>query len=119
MACEVQKKPMSSDGTPLAAVGVPNVQFARYGGTTSFGHQTGDDVHYLSADALAGAGVFAERFLRRYVTDAPVFAFARQIPDDQMKDVKEYFTNGKMPLPGEEPRKKASVRRTRSRGKKR
>jgi hypothetical protein len=119
MACEVQKKPMSSDGTPLAAVGVPNVQFARYGGTTSFGHQTGDDVHYLSADALAGAGVFAERFLRRYVTDAPVFAFARQIPDDQMKDVKEYFTNGKMPLPGEEPRKKASVRRPRSRGKKR
>jgi len=119
MACEVQKKPMSSDGTPLAAVGVPNVQFARYGGTTSFGHQTGDDVRYLSADALAGAGVFAERYLRRYVTEAPVFAFLRQIPDDQMKDVKEYFTNGKMPLPGEEPRKKASVRRPRSRGKKR
>ncbi|MCX5670845.1 MAG: M28 family peptidase [Planctomycetota bacterium] len=117
MACEVQKKPMSSDGTPLAAVGVPNVQFARYGGTTSFGHQTGDDVRYLSADALTGAGVFAERYLRRYVTDAPVFAFPRQIPDDQMKDIKEYFTSGKMPLPGEEPRKKAVVRRPRLRGK--
>jgi aminopeptidase YwaD len=117
MACEVAKKPMSSDGTPLAAVGVPNVQFARYGGTTSFGHQTGDDIRYLSADALAGAGVFAERYLRRYVTEAPVFAFARQIPDDQMKDIKEYFTNGKMPLPGEEPRKKACVRRPRLRGK--
>ena len=117
MACEVQKKPMSSDGTPLAAVGVPNVQFARYGGTTSFGHQTGDDIRYLSADALAGAGVFAERYLLRYVTEAPVFAFPRQIPDDQMKDIKEYFTNGKMPLPGEEPRKKASVRRPRLRGK--
>jgi len=106
MACEVQKKPMSSDGTPIAAVGIPNVQFARYGGTTIFGHQTGDDVRYLSADALAGAGDFAERYLRRYVTDAPVFAFPRQIPDDQMKDIKEYFTNGKMPLPGQKARKR-------------
>jgi hypothetical protein len=117
MACEVQKKPMSSDGTPLAAVGVPNVQFARYGGTSSLGHQTGDDVRYLSADALGGAGAFAERYLCRYVTDAPVFPFPREIPDDQMKDIKAYFTNGKVPVPGEEPRKRASGRRPKRRGK--
>ena len=116
MACDVQKKPMSSDGTSLAAVGVPNVQFARYGGTTSLGHQTGDDVRYLSADALAGAGDFAERYLRRYVTDAPVLPFPREIPDDQMKTVKEYFSKGKMPMPGEEPRRKARARRPRPRG---
>jgi len=112
MACEVQKTPMSSDGTPLAAVGVPNVQFARYGGTTSLGHQTGDDVRYVSADALGGAGGFAERYLGRYVTDAPVFAFPREIPDDQMKDIKEYFTKGNMPIPGEGPGEKAGARRT-------
>jgi aminopeptidase YwaD len=115
MACDVQKKPMSSDGTPLAAVGIPNVQFARSGGTSAFGHQTGDNIRYLSADALGGAGDFVERYLRRYVTDAPVFAFPREIPEDQMKDVKEYFTNKKLPIPGEEPEKKTSARRSKPR----
>jgi aminopeptidase YwaD len=118
MNCDVQKKPMSSDGTPLAAVGVPNVQFARYGGTTSFGHQTADDVRYLSAEALGVAGQFAERYLRRYVTDTPVLAFPREIPDDQVKAVKEYFTNGKMPLPGEEARKRHTLLKPRRAGRK-
>ncbi len=110
MACDVAKKPMSSDGTPLAAVGVPNVQFARSGGTGTFGHQVGDDIRYLSADALGGAGEFAERYLRRYVTDAPVLAFPREIPEDQMKDVRKYFTDSKRPIPGDEPRKKTAGR---------
>jgi aminopeptidase YwaD len=114
MACEVEKKPMSSDGTPLAAVGVPNVQFARYGGTTSYGHGPGDDIRYLSADALAGAGEFAERWLRRYVTDAPVPAFDREIPEDQMTEIRKYFTKGKLPVPGDEPRKKAPARRSKT-----
>jgi len=116
MPCEVKKKPMSSDGTPLAAVGIPNVQFARAGGT-NLGHQAGDDIRYLSADALGVAGRFAEMYLRRYVTDAPTFAFPREVPDDQMKDVKEYFNKEKMPIPGEEPTKRASARRSRPRGK--
>jgi len=119
MACDVQNKPMSSDGTPLAAVGVPNVQFARYGGTSSFGHGPGDDITHLSADALGGAGDFAERFLRRYVTDAPVFAFPREIPEAQMKDVRQYFAKGKLPLPGEglekDKDKKPRARRPKSR----
>jgi Zn-dependent M28 family amino/carboxypeptidase len=117
MACDVAKKPMSSDGTPLAAVGVPNVQFARSGGTSSFGHQAGDDIRYLSADALGGAGDFSQRYLRRYVTDAPVLAFAREIPEDQMKDVRKYFTDGKRPIPGDEPKKKTSARRPKPRRK--
>jgi hypothetical protein len=114
--CEVKKKPMSSDGTPLAAVGIPNVQFARSGGT-NFGHQAGDEIRYLSAGALGVGGRFAEMYLRRYVTDAPTFAFPREIPDDQMKDVKEYFNKERMPVPGEEPTKRASARRSRPRGK--
>ena len=105
MGCNVEKKPMSSDGTPLAAVGVPNVQFARYGGTTSFGHQPGDDIRYLSAEALGGAGEFSERYLRRYVTDAPELAFPREIPEDQKEDIKAYFTKGKLAIPGQEPKK--------------
>jgi len=114
-ACAVEKKPMSSDGTPLAAVGVPNVQFARSG--SGFGHQAGDVIRYHSAGALGAAGDFSERYLRRYVTDAQVFAFAREIPDDQMKDIKNYFDKGKMPIPGEEPEKKKSGRRPKARSK--
>ena len=112
MPCEVENKPMSSDGTPLAAVGVPNVQFARSGGTGTFGHQTGDDIRYLSADALGGAGDFAERYLRRYVTDAPVFAFPREISEKQMKDIRAYFAKGKLALPGKEPKRKRTARRS-------
>jgi len=110
-ACEVVKKPMSSDGTPLAAVGIPNVQFARRGGTHRFGHQAGDDISNVHPGALGDAGVFAERYLQRYVTDAVAFPFAREIPEDQVKAVREYFAKGKLAVPGEGPEKKAPTRR--------
>jgi len=105
--CKVDKAPMSSDGTSLAAVGIPTVQFARYGGTTDFLHSTLDDIRYMSADALASAGEFADRYLRRYVTDIAAFPFPREIPEDQAKSIKEYFTKSKRPVPGEEPKKGA------------
>lgn len=104
--CKVEKTPMSSDGTSLAAVGIPNVQFARYGGTTDFLHSTLDDIKYVSAEALGDAGRFAELYLKRYVTEIPTFPFPREIPEDQMKAVKDYFKRSKRPLPGEEPEKK-------------
>ncbi len=104
--CRVQGKPMSSDGTPLAAVGIPTVQLARTGGTTGYLHQTLDDIRYLAPEPLAVAGRFTEQYLRRYVTDSPVFPFPREIPDAHVKDVKKYFTNAKRPIPGEEPEKK-------------
>ena len=101
LSCRVEKKPMSSDGTPLAAVGIPAVQLGRYGGTTSFGHTAMDVIRYLSADALEEAGAFALRYLRRYVTDIRSLPFPREIPEDQMKAIKEYFQHAKRPLPGE------------------
>ena len=61
---------------------------------------------------MCGAGDFGQRYLRRYVTDAPVLAFAREIPEDQMKDVRKYFTDSKRPIPGDEPKKKTSTRRS-------
>jgi aminopeptidase YwaD len=114
--CKVEKKPMSSDGTPLAAVGIPNVQWARYGGTTErYGHSDMDVIRYLSADALAEAGGFAEQYLRRYVTDIPTFPFPREIPEDQNKQVKEYFTKAKSKVPGDldamKKKKKRPVRK--------
>ncbi len=117
-ACEVKKMPMSSDGTPLAAVGVPNVQFARGGATNGFGHQAGDEIRYLAPEAMGDAGRFADDYLSRYVTNASTFPFDREIPDDQMKDVRNYFTTKHMTIPGEKPPKGAATRRSKPRGKK-
>lgn len=100
MFCGSSKGPMSSDGTPLAAVGIPNVQFARNGGSGEI-HTPYDDIANLSAEGLAKGGRFAELYLRRYVTECTTFPFAREIPEDQMKGVREYFTNGKNPVPGD------------------
>ncbi len=100
-ACDLVKKPMSSDGTPLAAVGIPNVQFARGGGTNCFGHQAGDELPNVAPDAFRDAGQFADEYLSRYVTNAATFPFAREIPEDQMKDIKGYFTTKHMIIPGE------------------
>ena len=87
---EVSKGAMSSDGSVLAAEGVPAIQFARNGGTSGFLHSTLDDIKYLSADALENAGVFSEVLLRRYVTDAYALPVARTIPEDQQKGLKTF-----------------------------
>ena len=119
MPCEVKSDPWSSDGTAMAAIGIPNVQFFRSGGTGTYGHQTGDEIRYLSAGALGEAGAFVERYLRRYVTDAAAFPFVREIPADQMKDIVEYFhRKGRLPVPGAEDAKKPAARRAGARRKK-
>jgi Zn-dependent M28 family amino/carboxypeptidase len=105
----VRKAPMSSDGTSLAALGVPAVQFARYGGTTHYLHSTLDDIRHLSPHALDITGSFAERFLRRYVLEASAFPFARKVPEDQMKRIKRYFTKGLKTTPPGEKEEKAST----------
>ncbi|MFC1522528.1 M28 family metallopeptidase [Elusimicrobiota bacterium] len=92
MVVNVTKGPMSSDGTSLASLGIPAVQFARYGGTSGFLHSTRDDIRYLSASALEQAGRFSEMFLRRYVADSADLAFERKIPEDQMKKTREFFS---------------------------
>ena len=84
----------------LAAVGIPNVQFARGGGSVQ-GHTSDDHIRYTSPDSLAKAGEFAELFLRRYVTEAGAMPFPREIPDDQVPGIKDYFKNHKDPVPGE------------------
>ncbi len=96
---KVDAGPMSSDGTPLAAAGIPAVQFGRYGGATMYGHSEKDVIDYLSPDALQTAGRFSQLYLQRYVADCPSFPFPREIPDDQIKKINEYFDRGKLPNP--------------------
>lgn len=112
---QVKKAPMSSDGTCLAALGVPTLQFARYGGTTRFLHSSRDGLENLSPGALEQAGRFAERFLRRYAAGASVFPFERTVPEDQMKRIKRFFEKGMKTLPpGEEPPGKGRAARKRT-----
>lgn len=115
--CGVSKGPMSSDGTPLAAVGIPNVQLARGGGTGAYLHSSLDKIKNLSPAGLANAGEFAEMYLRRYVTQGGAFPFAREIPEDQKKGVRDYFINAKRAVPGdkneEETKRETKRRKTR------
>ncbi len=87
---EVSKGAMSSDGSVLAAEGVPAIQFARNGGTSGYLHSTLDNIKYLSPEALELAGVFSEVLLRRYVTDAYALPVARSVPEDQHKGLKPF-----------------------------
>jgi hypothetical protein len=110
-AVKVKKAPMSSDGTCLAALKIPTIQLARYGGTTSFLHSTLDDIRHLSPDALEITGAFSERFLRRYAALAAAFPFERTVPEDQMKRIRKYFTQGlKTTPPGEKEERKGTSR---------
>lgn len=95
IALKVDAQPMSSDGTPLAAVGIPAVQLARYGGTTFYGHSTLDQSKWLSPEALAVSGRFAERWLERYVINAAEFPFERKIPEKHLEEIDAYFAERK------------------------
>jgi len=101
IGCGVIKGPMASDGTSLAAVGVPAIQFERGGGTNRYLHSSLDDISHISPSSLAKAGRFAELYLRRYVTDSAAFPFAREVPEDQMGNIKRMFSGARFPAPGE------------------
>ncbi|MBU0754968.1 MAG: M28 family peptidase, partial [Planctomycetes bacterium] len=103
---QVVKGPMSSDGTCLAALNIPTIQLARYGGTSSFMHSTLDDIRHLGPRPLQQLGRFTELFLKRYVAMSAAFPFKRNVPDDQMKLIKRFFALGlKTTPPGEKEEK--------------
>lgn len=91
-------EPWSSDGTALAAIGIPALQFSRRGGVP-YGHTAGDVIKYLSPEGLGIAGRFAQMYLRRYVTDASAFPFPREIPEKHMKKLVNYFAQKKRKKP--------------------
>lgn len=119
IAATAKRGPMSSDGSPLAAIGIPALQFARGGGTTGYLHSTLDDIRYVSADALEKAGRFSEILLKRYVTTAAAMPFPREIPDDQksalekykVKDVRSAASAGKTKRAGNSRRRAAKKAR--------
>jgi len=98
-ACQAGKGPFPSDGTPLAALGIPALQFGRGGHAP--GHTSLDDIRHISPKGLAETGELAELYLRRYVTRAAAFPFPREIDDEQMKAIKEWFKRTKWRIPGE------------------
>lgn len=108
----VTKGPMSSDGTSLAALKIPTIQLARYGGTTHYLHSTMDDIKYICPEALEKLGAFTEQFLKRYISDGSAFPFKRDVPEDQMKKIKRYFKEGlKTTPPGEKEEKKPAKKK--------
>lgn len=83
--------PMSSDGTPLAAVGIPVIQYGRYGAGTTMGHTGDDSIKYLSPEALLLSGDICLTWLRRYVVDTPTLPFKREVSPEDIKKCEDYF----------------------------
>lgn len=83
--------PMSSDGTPFAAVGVPTVQYGRYGAPTIHGHTANDSTAHLRPRGLQISGDFMLGWLRRYIMDMKVFPFDREVPAKCVEDADKYF----------------------------
>jgi len=90
-AFEVKEDVYSSDGTPLSEGGIPSISFTRSGATTDYLHTPGDIIDYLGPAPLALQGEFIETFLERYVARARSFPFAREVPEEMQKKVREYF----------------------------
>ncbi|MHC5040286.1 MAG: hypothetical protein ACYTHM_23500, partial [Planctomycetota bacterium] len=75
----------------LAAVGIPGVAFARIGGSSVVTHSRADTIDFLDADHLGMIGHFIEVFLKRYVADAFVFPFKREMPPTLAAEIRDYF----------------------------
>ena len=78
------------DGSALAAVGIPALQFARSAATGGYMHTSLDDIKFLSADALVKAGRFVELYLRRHFAAGKALPFPREIPPDQTKKLEGF-----------------------------
>jgi Zn-dependent M28 family amino/carboxypeptidase len=102
----VSRSLLASDGTSLAAVGVPAFQIGRGGGPA--GHTTRDVMRYLSPQVFEEMGRFVERYLRRYALEAGVFPFAREIPSDQAEEIRSYLEKSGLAMP------QAATRRSRA-----
>ncbi|MHC4251322.1 MAG: M20/M25/M40 family metallo-hydrolase [Planctomycetota bacterium] len=101
---EVKHSALSSDGTTLAALGIPNAQFSRWGGRQT-GHTSHDHIRDLGAEALGACGAFSERWMTRYVTSGVVFPFERKVEGESKKHVEKYF-KGAPRMPGDLEKKK-------------
>ena len=96
---DVKEAVYSSDGTPISSVGVPSASFSRKSGIDIMMHSTEDIIEYLSPDALESNGVFVEKWMTRYVTEAAAFPFEKEVPEKLMKQIKEYYENWGKKLP--------------------
>ncbi|MDD3832072.1 MAG: M28 family metallopeptidase [Clostridia bacterium] len=81
----------SSDCIPFADKGIPAINFMRFGPAgTAYLHDRNDTMAFLSADALAKTGEFAEHFCKRIV-NCVAFPIKKTIPKDLVEKVDKYL----------------------------
>lgn len=95
----------SSDSAPFADKGIPSVGLGR-GTRTAEIHTPDDLMPPMSAEKLVENGDFAIFFIDRFVNSA-VFPVKREIPEDMVKKVEEYFGKDKLKALEEERKKEA------------
>lgn len=95
----VQDGVYSSDGTSYSSIGIPSVNFMRFGKTPL--HSTADTIRWLDSGALRMQGAFIERFLTMYVAESKSFPFERAVSEEQMKAIERYYQKFLIRPPGE------------------
>ena len=81
----------SSDSVPFAEIGIPGVNFCRFGAPI---HNRHDKIEYISADRLAELAEVTLLFSQRTI-NAKVFPVARELPDSIKKKVIDYLKNSR------------------------
>ncbi|GMV37339.1 MAG: hypothetical protein AMXMBFR61_18470 [Fimbriimonadales bacterium] len=81
----------SSDNAPYSDGGVPALSFARTGPLLYYGHTDEDRFEHCEEEGLQIAGDFIIRWLDRYVTQALMFPFDREIPPEHRAKLDKYF----------------------------
>jgi len=88
---EVRRHVASSDSTSFAEAGIPAFNFYRYGEAEI--HNLHDQLPPLSGECMAKTVNFTRDFVQ-WCDSEPEFPFAREIDDEMMKEVKNYFGRG-------------------------
>ncbi len=89
----------SSDNMPFCRMGIPAVSLGRGGLSGFYVHSSEDTIDNVDRASILQTSELSERFLRD-ISEAPVFPFKRDIPDNVKKDIEKYFGerwNVKMP----------------------
>ncbi|MCL2547957.1 MAG: M28 family metallopeptidase [Symbiobacteriaceae bacterium] len=98
IAMQLRHDVYSSDSVPFAEMGIPGVNFCRFGAPI---HNRFDQLQYISADRLAELGEIVRIFSERTI-NAAVFPVKRELPDNIKKSMVKYLQNSrgeKMEIP--------------------
>jgi Zn-dependent M28 family amino/carboxypeptidase len=83
---QVRERIMGNDHVPFVCAGIPGITVNREGGHTAYMHTPEDALAQIDAEHLGQIGWLMDVFLKRTTTEAHVWPFERNVPENQRKD---------------------------------